>query len=91
MIKPCLSILTIAMRETIFVKIHGKQVGINLLCVGTIHNMFVDFYNCNLVKWFTMLWTIQKAINDTFVLKNEPKPIYLKFVFFFYKCRENRQ
>lgn len=66
-INPHLSILAIIVREMIFIKILEKQVGINLLCVGTIHNMFVDFYNCNLLKWFMMLWTIQKAINGTFV------------------------
>lgn len=49
-IKPYLSILTTTVRETIFIKILEKQVAINLLCVGTIHNMFFDFYDCNLVK-----------------------------------------
>lgn len=63
-----LSILTIIVREMIFIKILEKQVAINLLCVGTTHNMFVDFYNCHLVKWFRMLSAIQKAINGTFVL-----------------------
>lgn len=67
-IKPYLSILTITVRETIFIKILEKQNAINLLCVDTIHNMFVDFYDCNLVKWFIMLWTIQNAINSTSVL-----------------------
>lgn len=42
MIKPYLSILTIIVRQTIFIKILENQVGINLLFVCTIHNIFVD-------------------------------------------------
>lgn len=67
-IKLDLFLLPIIVRKKIFINLLEKQDGINLLCVGTIQNIFVDFYNCNSVKWFIILWTIQKANNGTFVL-----------------------
>ena len=38
-IKTFLSIVTIIVGEMTFIKILEKQVGINLLCVDTIHNV----------------------------------------------------
>lgn len=68
MIKLDLFILPAIVKEKIFINLLEKQDDINLLCVGTTQNIFVDFYNCSLMKWFIFLWTIQKAIRGTFVL-----------------------
>lgn len=61
-------ILPDLVREKIFTNLLEKQDDIILLCIGTIQNIFFYFYNCNLVKWFIFLWTVQKAINGIFVL-----------------------